>query len=255
LNKKPVFHVEAGLRTFDDFSPFPEEMNRKLISQIATINFAPTIGARKNLISQGIASGKIIVTGNTVVDATNLGLRKLDIIPFDSSGERKLEVLVTCHRRENFGKPMEEVFLAVLKLLQLWGDVNFTIVRHPNPATKIALDNIFSEFNFPNLTIVEPFTYPEMLKQLSRVFLVITDSGGLQEEVPSFGIPAIVTRSQTERPEGIKSGHLFMCGTDSAEIVEMALRLRNAGRRTLENPYGSGMAAEAIVEALVEYFG
>jgi UDP-N-acetylglucosamine 2-epimerase (non-hydrolysing) len=254
LNQIPVFHVEGGLRTNQIYSPFPEELNRKMIAQIATLHFSPTTAASQNLIREGVDERQIILTGNTIVDAIRIGLSKIKVEHLEFDRTKKSVVLVTCHRRENFGDPILNVFKAVKRLASEWSDFSFVVVKHTNPATVLAVKQVFGESLGKNISIVDPLNYGEMLTVLSEANFVITDSGGIQEEVPSFQIPALVTRDTTERPEGVLSGHLFLVEAKEENIYQQALWLRDHELGISNNPYGTGFSSAQILKAVNEYF-
>jgi len=259
-NRIPVGHIEAGLRTNDIYSPFPEEMNRRLLSQIAAIHFAPTEQAAKNLTREGIDPGSIHITGNTVVDALKVISRKNPkfrlpaLQQIDFVNQRV--ILLTTHRRENLGQPMAEIFRAVKKLARQYPDVLVVFAVHPNPAIKaLAKDKLAG---VANVLMLPPLDYPDLVLLLKKCYFVLTDSGGIQEEAPTFGKPVLVLRDTTERPEGIKSGVAKLVGANYERIIEESKQLLDepsAYRRMskAQNPYGDGRAAERIVEAIVEY--
>jgi UDP-N-acetylglucosamine 2-epimerase (hydrolysing) len=257
LHRVPVAHVEAGLRTFNMMSPWPEEFARRVISLASVKHFAPTHAARHNLLNEGISSQNILVTGNTVVDAlqyvsarmqTNYVpiSREIDNLPAD----KKL-ILVTGHRRENFGEPLRAVMEALRQIADD-GDKYLVFPVHLNP---IVRKEVFSHLDHhPNIRLVEPLRYPDFIHLLSRAWTVITDSGGIQEEAPAFRIPIVITRDTTERPEVVEAGfgHLVGCATDT--IVERVRYLTSGDVPTRvagENPFGTGDAGYKIASALV----
>ena len=256
----PIGHVEAGLRTADKYQPFPEEMNRRMTSVLADLHFAATPGGRANLLREGVASRAVIVTGNTVIDALLEVKDRHDIPPISGlpplDGRRLL--LVTTHRRENWGDPMREIYLALLDLLERFPDVEVIFSVHPNPAVRRVVDDVLRGHRRAHL--IEPPDYGPWVQLERRATLILTDSGGIQEEATALGIPTLVLRHVTERPEGIAAGVLTLVGTDRARIVAEATRLLTdpaayrsaAGAR---NPYGDGRAAERIVHGLRYYFG
>lgn len=258
----PVAHVEAGLRTGDLSSPFPEESNRCLIARLASLHFAPTHRARANLLAEGVAASRVIVTGNTVLDA--IELLRPRIVELSAPPEllaawesvarfsRPRLVVVTIHRRESFGAPLERTCAAIRMLALLHPELHFVVVRHLNPRAAQALDTLRTE---SQVTILPPQGYLEMLWLLSNAWLVLTDSGGLQEEAPSFGVPVLVLRERTERLEGVDAGLARLVGTSRERIVrEVQSLLRSPNRhfamRSAANPYGDGRAARRIVAAL-----
>ena len=253
-------HVEAGLRTRDKYQPWPEEINRTLADSIADRMFAPTQSSKDALLREGLDEAKITVTGNTVVDALNM----ISEVPIDLAEgplagiplERRL-VLVTAHRRENVGVPLRNICLAIQKLARQARDLNvyFVFCMHPNPdVRKIVLGKLE---NCSGVRLVEPLEYTILVHLLKRSFLVLTDSGGLQEEAPSFGVPVLVMRDKTERPEGIETGIARIVGTRTDDIVEETIGLLSNERsytsmKCCGNPYGDGKAAKRIVAALLE---
>lgn len=254
-NKVKVGHVEAGLRTFNKFEPFPEEMNRELVSLLADLNFAPTSLAKQNLINEGRKN--IFVTGNTAIDCINFTVKKnyvfenkiLQNIDF----ENKKVVVVTAHRRENLGQPLKNICNAILKLSEN-KNLEFIYAVHPNPNVKNVVENILS--NVENIHLLEPLNLNDMHNLLSKSFLVMTDSGGLQEEAPAFGKPVFVLRDVTERSEGIDAGVLKLIGTNEEKIIQAVNAfIDNKLKFKTTNPFGDGKAAERIRDAILFYFG
>lgn len=258
--KVKVAHLEAGLRTGDKYSPFPEEMNRILTGHIADYHWAPTEQARKNLILENINDENIHVVQNTVIDALFLGL---DLIKeqgdtkyqefFKDIDFSKKVVLVTAHRRESFGEPFENICNAIKELSTEHPDIEFVYPVHLNPNVREVVYRILS--NIPNVHLLEPLDYPYMLWIMNRAYIVLTDSGGIQEEAPALGKPVLVLRNDTERPEGITAGTAKLVGTDKEKILEEANTLLNNTdaydkMAHAENPYGDGKASERIVELL-----
>jgi UDP-N-acetylglucosamine 2-epimerase (non-hydrolysing) len=250
-----VAHIEAGLRTGRIDQPFPEELNRQLIARVASLHFAPTPGARANLLAEGIADSRISVTGNTSIDALTWMLKQGPALPSPlapAEGERW--VLVTMHRRESFGDPLERMCEALLTLSDRAApDVRFAVTVHPNPNVAGPLRLLLSSRS--NILLIDPLNYPQSVALLSRCHFVMTDSGGLQEEAPALGKPVLVLRDVTERPEGIEAGVARLVGRDPARIVEAALTLLEddaayAAMVGTASPYGDGRAAERIVQAL-----
>ena len=256
----PIGHVEAGLRTDDKYQPFPEEMNRRMTSVLADLHFAPTAQARQNLLREGVAAEGIVVTGNTVIDALQAIAERAPaalppgVPPLDG---RRL-VLVTTHRRENWGDPLRQIYLALLDLLERYPDVELVFSVHLNPAVRRVVHEVLR--GHPRAHLIEPPDYAPWVHLMRRAYLILTDSGGIQEEAPALGKPVLVLRRVTERPEGIEAGTARLVGTDRARIVAAAGRLLSdpaayeAMART-RNPYGDGHAAERIAEALRYYFG
>lgn len=263
----PVGHVEAGLRTGDIYRPFPEEANRRLTDAIATLYFAPTLEARAHLLKENVSDRKIFVTGNTVIDAllqaaqasrplrSAVVARLLDAVV----SSRGRLILLTAHRRENFGAPFAAAFSAVRQLAEQkeFADVRWIYPVHPNPRVKEAAARYLQ--GVTNIHLVEPLDYGDLVAVLKQCALVVTDSGGLQEEAPSLGKPVLVLREVTERPEAVRAGTVKLVGTDKAKIFRETRRLlkdaRFYGRMAgAVNPYGDGHAAERIVAALDHHF-
>lgn len=253
-----IGHIEAGLRTGNLKSPFPEEGNRQLISRIADLHFVPTLIAKNNLIQESIAEHNIIMTGNTIIDALFLGKLKLgkgyeneEIKSLKSilkKGEKL--ILVTGHRRENLGSGIEEVCKALLEL-SLKEGVQIIFPVHLNPILKKSVHTLLSQI--PGIYLIEPLTYPAFLWLMQRADLIISDSGGIQEEAPSLNKPVILTRETTERPEGVDAGFCFLTGTSEQKIVAKAIRLLDfpPDYSNNMNPFGEGKAAELIVKQLL----
>lgn len=256
----PVGHVEAGLRTHDRYRPFPEEMNRRLTSVLADLHFAPTAQARSNLLREGVPSQQILVTGNTVIDALHAIVRRPEIglppglPPMD--GRRML--LVTTHRRENWGAPLREIYMALHDLLERYPDVVVVFSVHRNPLVRRAAEQVLG--GHPRAHLLEPPDYGPFVRLQSAAYLILTDSGGVQEEAPALGTPVLVLREVTERPEGIEAGSVELVGTDRRRIVDRASRLLDdpasrAAMAGVRSPYGDGQAAGRIVAALRRWFG
>jgi UDP-N-acetylglucosamine 2-epimerase (non-hydrolysing) len=270
--KIPVGHVEAGLRTFDRFSPFPEEMNRTLTASLTDHHFAPTQLAASNLLREGRAAASVFVTGNTVVDALLLGQRLLDAWPEERraalltdagidpaaaarmiAGDRRL-ILVTAHRRESFGEPFDRMCAAMSDIVARHPDVEIVYPVHPNPNVREAVQRILH--GKPRIHLIEPVRYEQLLYLMRLSTLLLTDSGGIQEEGPSLAKPVLVMREVTERPEGIEAGVARLVGTDRARIVEtVSTLLTNAdaygAMATGANPYGDGRASARIADILL----
>jgi UDP-N-acetylglucosamine 2-epimerase (non-hydrolysing) len=252
-----VGHVEAGLRTHDKWQPFPEEINRKVAGVIADIHFAPTQAARHNLLHEGVPDDQIVVTGNTVIDA----LHQVADLPYDPSGgplrdvpwDRRL-ILVTAHRRENFGEPLEQIFLALREIACAYADdVCLVYPVHLNPNVQEPARRILG--GVPNVMLTDPLEYLPLVYLMKRATLVMTDSGGIQEEAPGLGKPVLVFREVTERPEAVEAGTVRLVGADRRRIIEWTCQLLNdecAYQRMARatNPYGDGHAAERIVKVL-----
>ena len=260
-HKIPVGHVEAGLRTYDKYSPFPEEMNRRLVSSIAALHFCPTEGNRENLRREGITEN-VFVTGNTVIDALKTTVREdyvfsdpaLNALPF---GEKKV-LLVTCHRRENYGGPMENIFSALRQIAETHPETETVYPVHLSPVVRAAANRFLR--GVPGVHLIEPLAADEMHNLIARCFLVLTDSGGLQEEAPALGKPVLVLRRETERPEAVEAGTVALAGVEKERIVALTEELLRGGE-TYErmaravNPYGDGHACERIADAVEAWFG
>lgn len=258
----PVGHIEAGLRTGDIYSPWPEEVNRKLTAGIAGLHFAPTQTAHDNLVHEGIAEGRITVTGNTVVDALLETVRKLDAaaslqvqmkatFPFVDEGKRL--ILVTGHRRESFGGGFERICQALAALAER-DDVQIVYPVHLNPNVRRPVNRILG--TRPNVHLIEPVDYLPFVYLMRQSYLILTDSGGVQEEAPSLGKPVLVMREKTERPEAVEAGTVILVGTDERRIVNESMRLLDDASAYdamsfAHNPYGDGEASRRIVDALV----
>lgn len=262
-NRIRVGHVEAGLRTHDRYQPFPEEINRRIAGVIADLHFAPTEHSRRNLLAENVPAENIVVTGNPAVDA----LRQITALPCPPEAERLLAqmgvapggrqlVMITAHRRENFGKPLEEICAALRELAEEYPRrLALLYAVHRNPNVQEPVYRLLS--GVPNITLVPPLDYLPMAHLLQRAHLVLTDSGGIQEEATSLGKPALVMREVTERPEGVEAGVLKLVGAERERIVREARRLLDdeaayQAMAQAANPFGDGHAAERIVNALLE---
>ena len=258
FEKTRVGHVEAGLRSGDKWAPFPEEMFRRLTDGLSDLHFAPTSTARDNLLAEGIDPSQVYITGNTVVDSLKV------IENFVGRGEapelrRILEekhsrlVLLTAHRRESFGQPLRDVFRAVRALVDEHDDVRLLYPVHPNPNVVGPAEELLGGRD--RIDLVEPLHYLDMVLALKRADLILTDSGGIQEEAPTFGTPVLVLRSVTERPEGVEAGVAILVGTDPEKILEEGSRILSRGQDEVPpelppNPYGDGRAGERIVDII-----
>lgn len=245
-------HVEAGLRSADLFSPFPEEGNRRLVSILTAHHFAPTDESAGNLRREGVPAGAIHVTGNTVVDAL-LEVARCDVALPVVLGDGQRLITVTLHRRESFGEPLRGALGAIRKVLQARPDVLAVYPVHPNPNVEGPAHEILG--GLPNCRLVSPVAYGEMVALMKRSTLLMTDSGGVQEEAPSLGVPVLVLRDTTERPEGVRAGCARLCGTDPDVIVPAALELLDnpearARMRSATNPYGDGRASARIADII-----
>jgi UDP-N-acetylglucosamine 2-epimerase (non-hydrolysing) len=247
-------HVEAGLRTRVKYYPFPEELNRSIAARLADLHFAPTESARTNLLDEGIEDKAIVVTGNTVIDALLWAAGQELPRTFEPKSGRRL-ILVTAHRRENFGAPLEEICAALLEIAAQ-RDVELLYPVHPNPNVLSVAERLLS--GHPRIRLVPPLDYAEFVAAMKASTLILTDSGGVQEEAPSLGKPVLVLRDETERPEGVAAGVTALVGPHRDRIAERTLELlddRSAYERMArrQNPYGDGRAAERIVAALERY--
>lgn len=257
-----VGHVEAGLRTGNKYSPFPEEMNRKLTGSLADIHFAPTAGARENLLREGVNAHDILVTGNTVIDSLLATVRDsyafndpvLDAIDF----QNKKVLVVTTHRRENLGEPLRNVYEALRAVMERNDDVEIVFPVHKNPKVREIVESVLG--GLPGVHLTDPLEYAPFVNLMNKAYLVLTDSGGLQEEAPSLGKPVLVLRDTTERPEAIDAGTVRMVGTDRETVFNACtLLLDNTAAydkmANAVNPYGDGQASSRIAEGLKYYFG
>jgi UDP-N-acetylglucosamine 2-epimerase (non-hydrolysing) len=261
LERIPSGHVEAGLRTGDRYQPFPEEMNRVLTSRLASIHFAPTAQARSSLLKEGVPPGDVHLTGNTVIDALLQTLRpdySFRSPQLSSLDPKRRLILVTTHRRESFGAPLESTCAAIRDLAERYPDLQFVLPVHPNPEVKNTVERLLCDL--PGMHLIAPVDYVEFVHLMNRAFLVLTDSGGVQEEAPSLGKPVLVLREVTERPEGVQAGTAVVVGTDREKIVTVASELLTSPAAyermaNAVNPYGDGQASGRIVAALAERFG
>jgi UDP-N-acetylglucosamine 2-epimerase len=255
-------HVEAGLRTYDKTQPYPEEMNRSLTARLADAHFAPTATAKANLLKENISSGAIFVTGNTAIDAIKTTTRpdyvfaekQLNDVDFS---ERRV-IAMTAHRRENLGKPLEDICRAVKDIANRFDDVEVVYAVHKNPAVLDIARKILGDC--PRVRLTPPLDLNDMHNLMARSYMVMTDSGGLQEEALELGKPTLVLRNVTERPEGIATGALKLCGVNASAIISAASELlsdRNVydKMRRAKNPFGDGFAARRIVKAILFLFG
>ncbi|MCX5807675.1 MAG: UDP-N-acetylglucosamine 2-epimerase (non-hydrolyzing) [Proteobacteria bacterium] len=263
-NRIPVGHVEAGLRTHNLYSPWPEEANRVLTSHLAALHFAPTEASRQNLISEGISQEIVFVTGNTVIDALLMAAERVKIFPPHIPGidpgmmvesNKTPLVLITGHRRENFGVAFEAICLAIIELALRFPEVNFVYPVHLNPNVREPVNRILRSAKHKNIHLIEPLPYLPFVAMMLRATLILTDSGGIQEEAPSLGKPVLVMRETTERPEAVDTGSVKLVGTDRGKIIsEVSLLLNDetAYRRMsmARNPYGDGQAANRIADIL-----
>ncbi len=257
----PVGHVEAGLRTYNKYEPFPEEINRTLTGALATLHFSPTQGSKLNLLREAINEDSIFITGNTVIDALkttiNPNYKFSEEILNNLDYSSKKIITVTAHRRENLGEPLKDICEAINELVNTHSDIEVVYAVHKNPAVKDTVYNILG--NNQRIHLVEPLDIKDMHNLLNNSYLVLTDSGGLQEEVPSLGKPVLVLRNVTERPEGIEAGTLKLVGTNKQTIVDnTTILINNKEEYTkmaqAKNPFGDGNASIRIAEAIKYYF-
>ncbi|TLS50514.1 UDP-N-acetylglucosamine 2-epimerase (non-hydrolyzing) [Paenibacillus antri] len=258
LQKVKVGHVEAGLRTWNKLSPYPEEMNRQLTGVLADLHFAPTERSAENLRNENKPENAIYVTGNTVTDVGRYVVKHSFDHPLLDWAKGKRLVLMTAHRRENQGEPHRNVFRAVRRIADEFEDIAIAYPVHPNPAVLEPARELLGDH--PRIKLTEPLDLAEMYNLYPHTHLILTDSGGLQEEAPSFGVPVLVLRDTTERPEGIDAGTLELVGTDEEKVYERAKALlTDAGlydaMSRAANPYGDGRASERIVAAIKHHFG
>ncbi len=254
-HKIPVAHIEAGLRTQDLYQPFPEEANRRLIGVLTALHFPPTPFAASHLLAEGVPAERILVTGNTVIDALLHVRQQVSATTPDRSTR---QILMTMHRRESFGEPFEAICRAVLTLLERNPDVKVLFPVHASPAVREPVNRLLSQH--PQITLTEPLGYQDFVQALDSSYLVLTDSGGVQEEAPALGKPVLVLRDKTERPESITAGTSRLVGSDYNTILEVTERLLhdNVAYTTMAhaaNPYGDGQASTRIVAALRHHFG
>ena len=254
--KVPIFHVEAGLRTDNLFSPYPEEANRRLISQIASVNFAPTIVAKENLFKSNVP-GYIYITGNTVIDSLLfISKNKKGKLPNGPKWDSEKVIFVTVHRRENWGKNIKNICSGLKKILSNNQNVSLIIPMHKNPKVRNQLKNLLG--NTSRAFLIEPLKYDQLISVLKNCYLILTDSGGLQEEAPSLNIPVLILRDTTERPEAIESGVAKLIGTNSKIIIEETQQLLDDksiynSMKESENPFGDGKASDRIVKICIKY--
>ena len=257
-NKVPIAHIEAGLRTNQKYSPYPEELNRQMVSNLADLNFAPTTLAKDNLINENKKEETIFITGNTVIDALKTTIKQdysneiLDKIP-----KGKKIILLTTHRRENIGEPMQNIFSAVSKIAEEYKDVYIIYPMHKNPVVRnLAKEKLEGK---ENVKLIEPLDVIDFHNFMNKSYLILTDSGGIQEEAPSMGKPVLVLRNTTERPEGIKAGTLKLVGTSEEEIIKQTKLLLDSKEEydkmsKASNPYGDGKASIRIMNKVENFF-
>lgn len=256
-HKIPVGHVEAGLRTHNLYSPYPEEANRQMVGNIAELHFTPTMQSLKNLLQENKDPEKIFVTGNTAIDALKTTVKKeYDSPVLQWAGDHRI-VLLTAHRRENWGEPLKRIFTAVNRLTEKYPDIRVIYPCHMNPSVRGMADEMFG--NNDHVRVIEPLEVTDFHNMIRKSYLVLTDSGGIQEEGPSLGKPVLVLRDTTERPEGVEAGTLKLVGTSAENIIRQVSRLLDdedeyERMSRTENPYGDGHASEKIVNAILRYF-
>ncbi len=249
----PVGHVEAGLRTYNIYSPYPEEFNRQAVGIIAKYNFAPTEAARENLINEGKNKDSIFVTGNTAIDALKTTVNAEYTHPILEWAKGSKLILLTAHRRENLGEPLKHIFKAILRVVNEVPDIKVVYPIHMNPVVRNTASEVFGEND--RIKIIEPLDVLDFHNFINKSFLVLTDSGGIQEEAPSLGKPVLVLRDTTERPEGVKAGTLKLVGTDEETIYNEFMKLlcdkdEYAKMSKASNPYGDGLASKRIADLL-----
>ncbi len=261
-NKISVGHVEAGLRTNDKYFPYPEEMNRKLTGVLTDIHFAPTVTNKDNLLKENINEKKIYITGNTVIDAIRTTVKKEYV--FQNAGLKNIDfcdkrvITVTAHRRENLGAPLKNICEALRYIADSYDDVEIVYPVHLNPAVQSVAREIMGGHN--RIHLIDPIDVQDMHNLMDRSYLIMTDSGGLQEEAPSLGKPVLVLRNETERPEAVKAGTVKLAGTDKDRIISLAKELitddiEYQKMAKAVNPYGDGFASERIAKALLYEYG
>jgi len=254
--KIPVGHVEAGLRTYNKYSPYPEEFNRQAVGIISDLNFAPTEKAKENLLSEGKDPDTIFVTGNTVIDALKTTVNKNYKNSIIDWAEGSKLILITAHRRENLGEPMKNMFRAIKSVLDENNDVKAIYPIHKNPDVRKTADEIFGDSD--KIKIIEPLDVIDFHNLCSKSYLILTDSGGIQEEAPSLGVPVLVMRDTTERPEGVEAGTLKLVGTEEENIYnhfKILLEDNNEYEKMAkaQNPYGDGTASKQIAKILLDW--
>ncbi len=260
-SKVRIGHVEAGLRTGDKYSPFPEEMNRKLVGSMADLHFSPTANNKNNLLKENVSEDGIYVTGNTVIDAlktTVSGSYSFNTPALKELDFNKRIILVTAHRRENLGEPLRNIFKAIRRIAEEYKDVEVVYPVHLNPAVQEPAKEILGELD--NVHLISPLDVQELHNLMAKSYMVMTDSGGLQEEAPALGKPVLVLRQETERPEAVEAGTVRMAGTSEEDVYRLAKTLLDDSTQyekmnKAANPYGDGKASARIVKAIKYYFG
>lgn len=256
-NQIPIGHVEAGLRTWDKYSPFPEEINRQIVGTMADLNFVPTFKAARNLLDENKVESSIAITGNTAIDAMKTTIKDNYYSEIISKHIGKRFILLTTHRRENIGEPMHNIFKSIRKIADSYEDVVIVFPIHKNPKVR-EIANIYLD-NHERIELIEPLDVKDFHNFASKSYLILTDSGGVQEEAPSLGKPVLVLRDTTERPEGVDAGTLKIIGTCAEEILNYTKRLLDDENyynkmSKARNPYGDGQASRRICENIEFYF-
>ena len=259
-HKVTVGHVEAGLRTYDMYSPFPEEMNRTLVGDIARLHFSPTVANAENLRKEAV-QGEIFITGNTVIDAMRTTVRPDFVFAnpaLNAMDFNKRVITLTCHRRENYGQPMEDIMSAVRAIVEKYEDVDVVYPVHLSPVVQECAKRNLGDLS--RVHLIEPLDVNEMHNLMARSYMIMTDSGGLQEEAPAMGKPVLVLRKETERPEAIAAGTVKLAGVDKEDIIRLASELLEdegvyQSMAKAVNPYGDGTACARIAEAIKWHFG
>lgn len=257
-NQVPIGHVEAGLRTWDKYAPFPEEMNRQMVGVMADLNFAPTFNAAQNLLDENKPEESIVVTGNTAIDAMKTTIKTHYDSAILKRHPGKRIVLLTAHRRENIGEPMERIFQAVRNIVETYSDVVVVYPMHKNPKVRAIANNYLAGHD--RIELIEPLGVTDFHNFANQSHIILTDSGGIQEEAPSLGKPVLVLRDATERPEGVTAGTLKIVGTSTATIEQATKELLDnqhsyEAMSEAKNPYGDGNASSRICEHIKYYFG
>ncbi|MCC3756595.1 non-hydrolyzing UDP-N-acetylglucosamine 2-epimerase [Staphylococcus capitis] len=257
-NQLPIGHVEAGLRSYDKYSPFPEEMNRQMVGVMADLHFAPTFNAAKNLLDEGKSSDNVVITGNTAIDAMNYTINDNYTSQIIDKHRNKKFILLTAHRRENIGQPMINVFKAVRKLINQYEDLALVYPVHMNPRVRELAETYLGHHD--RIELIEPLDVIDFHNFAKHAYLIMTDSGGIQEEAPSLHKPVLVLRDSTERPEGVEAGTLRVIGTNEESVYEETKRLLDDEQlykhmSEANNPYGDGNASNRIVNHIKYYFG
>jgi UDP-N-acetylglucosamine 2-epimerase (non-hydrolysing) len=266
--KIPIGHIEAGLRTYNKYAPFPEEINRHITSIISDFNFAPTFWAKSNLLKDGVSENKIFVTGNTVIDALKYALKLIKIFKMEDKFEKRFDflkgdkklVLITGHRRESFGVGFRNICRAIRNLAREFPNHNFVYPVHLNPNVQKPVKSILNQNKLTNIFLIKPMEYMPFVYLMKKAYLILTDSGGIQEEAITFGKPIFVMRNTTERPEGVTAGAVKLIGNEEKGIFEKCVELltnksKYNGMFNRKNPYGDGRASKRIIDILTRKLG